>query len=400
MATVSVQPKGKCWYTVISYKDADGKWKLKMQTTGLPIKGNKKRAEKIAAERLAEFREPTRADERDPLLADYLKSWLDFIEGRVERTTFEGYALSVNRILVPYFAPKKIRLKEFSLRDAQEFYDEIQKCTRGKGGKRLKPSTIRRYHAALHNALEHAVKLELILFNPTDKVDLPRQEQVVHNTFTEKELCALNELLENEDIGPVVLFNSVYGTRRSEGCGLRWQSVDFENNEITIDHTVVEVRGKDGKKELIKKDRTKNKSSHRTFPLTPEIREMLLRLREQQAANREFFGNGYNEADAEYVFVDMLGNLIRPDYLTRKYTRLRDKYGLPHVTLHEIRHTVATLMLKHKVAMKYVQTWLGHSDFSTTANIYTHVYSDEAKGEMAAIMTGILSGKEMVADES
>lgn len=151
----------------------------------------------------------------------------------------------------------------------------------------MKPSTIRRYHAALHNALEHAVKLELILFNPTDKVDLPRQEQVVHNTFTEKELCDLNELLENEDIGPVVLFNSVYGTRRSEGCGLRWQSVDFENNEITIDHTVVEVRGKDGKKELIKKDRTKNKSSHRTFPLTPEIRGMLLRLREQQAANRQ-----------------------------------------------------------------------------------------------------------------
>ncbi|MBR1524063.1 MAG: site-specific integrase, partial [Lachnospiraceae bacterium] len=142
------------------------------------------------------------------------------------------------------------------------------------------------------------------------------------------------------------------------------------------------------------KDRTKNKSSRRTFPLTPEIKEMFLKMQEKQKANRELFGNGYNMEDSAYVFVDILGNLIAPDYLSRKYTRLRDKYGLPHVTLHEIRHTVATLMVKHKVPMKYVQSYLGHSDFSTTANYYAHVYNDEAKGEMADLMADILSGAE------
>ena len=120
MATVTVQPKGKCWYSVISYKDQNGKWRNKMQTTGLTIKGNKKRAEKIAAERLAAFEEPEQLDENDPYLADYLRSWLKFVENRVEISTYNGYASSVECVLVPYFEPKKIKLKNLTLRDAQQ----------------------------------------------------------------------------------------------------------------------------------------------------------------------------------------------------------------------------------------------------------------------------------------
>ena len=101
----------------------------------------------------------------------------------------------------------------------------------------------------------------------------------------------------------MIFFDSVYGTRRSETCGLRWKAIDFDNNQLTINHTVVSVKGKDGSKELLKKDRTKNKSSYRTFPLTPEIREMFFQLKEQQKHNRELFCNGYIMDDAEY---DML----------------------------------------------------------------------------------------------
>ena len=399
MATISIQPKGKFWYTVISYKDVNGKWKNKMQTTGLPIKGNKKRAEKVAAERLAEFKEPEQHDLTDPLLSDYLKSWLEYTKGRVERTTYNGYESTVKCVLLPYFEPRKIRLKDLTLRDVQAFYDSLATSGRGRGGNPPKPSTIRRYHAAFHKALEHAVKMELIDFNPTDRVDLPKKMQVIHKTFTEEQLRELNKLIENEDIGPLIRFDSVYGVRRSEMCGLRWKSIDFEHNVFTIDHTVVSARNGDKGRELIKKDRAKNKSSYRTLPLTDEIREMLLDMKKQQEANRELFGNGYDETDAEYVFVDMLGKLISPDYLTRKYTRLRKKYGLPHVTLHEIRHTVATLMVKRKVPMKYVQEYLGHSDFSTTANYYAHVYADEAKDQMAGVMTDILRGNKNEAEK-
>lgn len=311
----------------------------------------------------------------------------------MERTTFNGYESSVRCVLIPYFQPKKVKLKDFTLREAQQFYDELMKSNRGRGGNHPKPTTIRRYHAALHGALEHAVKLELIAYNPTDRVELPKKEQIMHNTFTEDQLRRLNQLLEDDSIGPLILFDSIYGVRRSEMCGLRWKSIDFEHNELTINHTVVPVKGKDGKRVLIRKDRTKNRSSHRTLPLTPEIRDMLIIMRRRQEENRELFGNGYNEADADYVFVDMLGNLIKPDYLSGRYTRLRDKYGLPKVTLHEIRHTVATLLLKRKVPMKYVQVSMGHSDISTTADSYMHVAAEEATNETTGVMTDILYGE-------
>ena len=180
MATISIQPKGKFWYTVISYKDENGKWKNKMQTTGLPIKGNKKRAEKVAAERLAEFKEPEQLDLTDPLLSDYLKSWLEYTKGRVERTTYNGYESTVKCVLLPYFEPRKTRLKDLTLRDVQAFYDSLATSGRGRGGNPPKPSTIRRYHAAFHKALEHAVKMELIDFlNQNDRFAAMAGVQVV-----------------------------------------------------------------------------------------------------------------------------------------------------------------------------------------------------------------------------
>lgn len=393
MATVTVQQKGNYWYTVINYKDEHGKWKNKMQATGLSLKGNKKKAEKIAMERLASFIEPDQLDDNNPLLVDYLRSWLTFIENRVEISTYNGYVSSVECVLIPYFEPKKMKLKDLTLKDAQKFYDEILNSNRGRGGKPPQPTTIRRYHAAFHSALEHAIKMEMIENNPTDRVDLPRRHQVKHNTFSEEQLMRLNNLIVNEDIGPLIWVDSIYGLRRSEICGLKWKAVDFENDVFTIEHTVIVAKGKDGKKHLIKKDRTKNASSCRTFPLDPDMKILLLELRRQQEENRKLFGKAYNEADSEYVFVDRLGNLINPDYLSRKYSRLRDKYELPHVTLHEIRHTVATLGLRHTSDMKAVQDYLGHSDYSTTANIYAHVDSSESKVRMAELMSNVLKGK-------
>lgn len=393
MATVTVQQKGKYLYSVISYKDEYGKWKNKMETTGLIATGNKKRAQKIANERLAAFKEPVPYDENNPLLTDYLKEWLKFKKYRIAPTTFDGYEATVNSILIPYFEPKGLHLKDFSLKDGQQFIDDMQQSNRGQGGKNPSPGTIRKYHAVLHSSLEHAVKLEKIQYNPTDHVDLPPKEDKVANTFTESQLRQLNSLLENEDIGPIILFDSVYGCRRGESCGMRWCVLDFDHNTFEINHTVARAKGEDGKYTIVKKDRPKTPKSRRTFPLTPEIRSMFLTMKEEQQANRELFGNAYNEEYSDYIFVDALGNLITPTYLSDKYARLRDKYNLPHVTLHGIRHTVATLIIKRGGSMKYLQRYLGHSDFSTTANIYAHVECEEAAEQLSDIMTNILAGE-------
>ena len=128
--------------------------------------------------------------------------------------------------------------------------------------------------------------------------------------------------------------------------------------------------------------------------MTEELKEGLLAIRKKQQENREFFGDGYNEEDADYIFVDMLGNLMKPNYVTGKFERLLKRHGLKKIRFHDLRHTVASLMVKHDVPMKFIQTWMGHSDFSTTANIYSHVDSDSSKDKMAEVMNGILNPAE------
>lgn len=389
MATVSIQVKNNTWYGVISYKDAAGKWKQKWFSTGLLEKGNKKRAQKIADAKLAEFDEPSQLEDENLLLTDYLENhWLVFAKDHVELTTYAGYEAAVMRAIIPYFEPKKIRLKELDSKTIQKFYYEMQHHG-GKRGQRLKGTTIRRYHAVLHRALHQAVKLELIKFNPADNVDLPKKDQIIHSIFSEKELCALIDLTKDEDIGLLIKLEAFYGMRRSESLGLRWQAIDFDNDTLTVNHTVVAIR-ENGTSVLHKKDRTKNSSSYRTLPLNDELKQDLFALREQHTRNKEWFGDGYNTEDEDYVFVDVLGNLFYPDYVSRKFARLLKKHGLKKIRFHDLRHTVASLMVKHDVPMKYIQNWMGHSDFSTTANIYAHVDSDASKDQMAGVMTDIL----------
>ena len=148
--------------------------------------------------------------------------------------------------------------------------------------------------------------------------------------------------------------------------------IDFENNTITIRHTVTSCRI-DGKKVMVAADRTKNKSSMRTLPLVPFFKERLLYLQDQQNKHRRLCGRSYCREYIGYICVDEIGVLIKPDYISAAFPKLLDSHGLRRIRFHDLRHSCASLLLAHGVPMKQIQEWLGHSDFSTTANIYTHL---------------------------
>ena len=127
----------------------------------------------------------------------------------------------------------------------------------------------------------------------------------------------------------------------------------------------------DGKERLVQKDRTKNKSSYRTLPLVAPFEELLLRLKETQELNRRLCGNCYCNRYLEYIYVNEIGELIRPDYLSRLSQFLRDNELRP-IRFHDLRHSCASLLLANGVNLKDIQSWLGHSTITTTANIYVH----------------------------
>ena len=106
--------------------------------------------------------------------------------------------------------------------------------------------------------------------------------------------------------------------------------------------------------------------------------------------NKQLCGSSYNHKYDEYIFVDALGNLYRPGYVTGSFRNLLKKHDMTHIRFHDLRHSCASLLLAHDVPMKLIQEWLGHSDINTTANIYSHTQY-KTKLVSANVMDGTLS---------
>lgn len=173
--------------------------------------------------------------------------------------------------------------------------------------------------------------------------------------------------------------------------GLRWSAVDFEQKTIEINHKLVTCR-EDGKTITVGEDELKNKASHRVLPLIPQVEQVLLQAREQQELYRKKFGRSWCSKWEGYICLLPDGEIITPNFLTAHFGRLLKKHNLPPIRFHDLRHTCASLLVQAGVSMKQVQLWMGHSDFSTTADIYAHL-APGALVESAGVL-GSLLGEE------
>lgn len=142
--------------------------------------------------------------------------------------------------------------------------------------------------------------------------------------------------------------------------------MDFRARSMVINHTAVLSSGR-----VIYADSVKTKSSYRTLPLSDSLRRYLTDLRRRQNANRKKYGKAYCQSD--YVCCREDGSPLRPDYISREFERVCRRACLPRIRFHDLRHSVATILLQQGFSLKQIQDWLGHSDISTTANVYAHV---------------------------
>ena len=371
-----LQEKKGYYYAVLNYKDENGKRKTKWISTKLQVKGNKKKAEAILTELRRTFSPPKTSDEskldgefnqnemKNMLFSDYMIYWLDVIKPNVTLSTYSGYVMNVKRIIVPYFKETGITLGNLKAPDIQKFYAERLK--------KVKANSVQKYHANIRKALTHAVKMDYIEVNPIYKVEKPKKNSFVGSYYSVEEVEKLFAAAKDTYLEIPVLLGAFYGFRRSEIVGLRWKMIDFKENTITINHTIT-VASLDGERIIVAEDRAKTKSSLRTLPLVDPVKEKLLALKEKQKIYQNKFKKAYNKDYLEYICVDEMGNLLLPNYITSSFPILLRKNGFRKIRFHDLRHTCASLLLKNGVPMKQIQEWLGHSDFSTTANIYSHL---------------------------
>ena len=370
------------YYAVLNYKNAGGQRKTKWISLGLSEKGNKRKAEAELARLRAEFEPPKEAGDlsSDMLFADYLLEWLEIAKGRLAHATYGAYQGLLKSTIVPYFRKKKLTLRELEARHLQMFYSEMLR--------RVTPNTVIHYHAVIHSALKYAVKTDMLIQNVADKVDRPRKNSFQPVFLSADEMQKMFEALRGTKLELPVLVVAFYGLRRGEVCGLKWDAIDFERGTITIRHTVTSLQV-DGKTKMYAQDSAKTKSSMRTLPLVGSFAEYFKEVKAAQEVNKKVCGNCYNYEYDGYVFVDELGDLMRPEYLTSYFPQYIQKHGCKRMRFHDLRHSCASLLLANGVPLKQIQEWLGHSDFSTTANIYAHLDYTSKLSSAKAMVSGM-----------
>ncbi len=368
--------KNDTFYAVLNLKEG-GKYKQKWVSTKLKVKGNKYKAMDFLNNLMIEYEEKKAAtDPSDILFTDYLIQWLEKKKNKVETVTFEGYKTLIDNHIYPYFKKKKFKLSEIKPSHIADFYESKFKNGRcdGKGG--LSIRTIKMLAFIIKAVLDEATFYELILRNPASKVPLPKKED-------EEKKCVFldaksaNEVLKffrGHHLQPLIYTTLYYGLRRSEVLGLKWDAIDFENDTLEIKHTVVKHTT------IVAKDKTKTAAGKRKYALLPEIKEVLLNLKKEAQNNKKILGKEYQNTD--YIFVWPDGKPYRPDYITREFQKVLKRNDFPQMRFHDLRHSCASILYDKGWELKDIQTWLGHADIETTADVYTHI-SNTRKNNMA-----------------
>lgn len=363
--TGSLQIKNNVYYAVLNFKDKDGRRKQKWVSTGLEVKGNKRRAEKVLHELVIEYEGMSYIEPSRVLLCDFVKEWVDLSQSKVQITTYDGYVHMLNKHIYPYLKAHGLILSKIKPIDIQRYH--AAKLKEG-----LSPNTIIKHHAIIRSALQYAVKNSLLKENVADLVDKPKRERYKAEFYDKQELTELLKSTKGSPIEVPIILACYYGLRRSEILGLQWSSIDFANRIISICNKVVRGKDKTGKLVAVSHNKMKSETSNRTLPLCDAMITYLQGVKANIELNQALMGNFYNKDFNDFVCVNSIGNLLQPDYVSDVFGKLLERNCLRHIRFHDLRHSCASLLLSLGYTMKDIQEWLGHSDFMITANTYTH----------------------------
>ena len=343
MVAGHLREKNGYYHMVLNYVDEYGKRHTPSKSTGLTVKGNKKRAEKMLSEARAakeaelEARAIERSTDKAPvgtiLFTAFLLDWLEMTKKNVEETTYGAYSMGIKSKIIPYFEEHHpgLALQDVTPKHIQDYYT-YELTVRG-----VSANTVIHRRANIRKALQHAFKLGLIDSNPADRIERPKKEKFVGSFYEEDELNHLFEVVRGDPIELGVIIGAFYGLRRSEAVGLKRDAIDFKKKTITIRHTVTQATI-DGKSKIIQKDRTKTKASYRSLPLVPPFEELLHRLKAEQELNRKLCGKSYCRKFADYIYVNEIGELVKPGYITQHFPLILQKNGMRKIRFHDLRH--------------------------------------------------------------
>ena len=249
----------------------------------------------------------------------------------------------------------------------------------------MSPKTVRNAHGVLHKALQQAVKVGYIRFNPADACELPRLERKEINPLDSDAMAAFMRAIGGHRFEAIYLTMLFTGMRRGEAFGLLWDCVDLDKGTIRIDRQLQNIPGRPGEFRLIS---TKN-GKGRTITAAPFVVELLKKHRARQLRDR--LKSGPLWQDHGYVFCNEVGEHLSPSTVYHNYKEIVASIGLPDLRLHDLRHSYAVASLRAGDDVKTVQSNMGHHTAAFTLDVYGHV-TEEMKRASADRMEAYIKG--------
>lgn len=333
--------------------------------------------------------------DRSYSVAQWFERWLVTVREERRPTTYVGYENAVRLYIVPGLGRKALpRLTAAHVRAFMAGVrerclccmhgldvrrpEEDRCCSVGRCcGRRPSQRQVQYVHAVLRNGLAAAEREELVTRNVAKlvRVSVPRYK--VGKGLTVAQAHKLLQAAKGRRHYALYVVAATLGLRHGELLGLRWQDVDFERATVTIAQTVQRAAGR------LYVAEAKTEASEATIPLPKVTRRVLEEHRTRQDEERATAGDAWQDRDL--VFASTVGTPTEPRNLGRDFERVREVAGMPDVRLHDLRHTVVSLLLDLGTPPHVVQAIARHAHIDVTMAIYAHTNLDAMRQALDAI---------------
>lgn len=314
-------------------------------------------------------------------VSEWLDRWLKtYKNDSLKQSTYISYKGYIENHITPLMG--SIKLQSLNLDILQDFFNKKAVEINERTKKPLSVKTLKNIKTMLVTAFKQAIISGIIHRNPAEYITLPKLEKVEMRVLTlEEQQQLLNCVRSSESRFKILVFIALCtGMREGEISALTWSDVDFNNNTITVNKTLMRVQKKTGGGTEIKITPPKSKNSNRVIPMQRVLADELKKHYRITAQEKLFSGTSYNTKS--YVVCNELGGYIEPRQIQKIFKTFTEAAELKGVNFHALRHTFATRAIESGIDIKTLSTLLGHADIQTTLNKYTHTTDEHARHEI------------------
>lgn len=397
-----IQKKGRNYYAVI-YDGIDPGTGRKIRRW-VPAGTRRADAEKVLADLIRRKYDGEPVPTEKLTLAEYLVGrWLPIQKSRLRASTYDSYRRNIELHVIPALGQRQ--LDKLTAEDIDLFYATLLtegwlKSTGGKGSKKtraeapvgLDPKTVRNIHLMLNKAMVDAQRKGFVVRNVVALADAPtlknRQEGNI-KAWDAVQLRTFLDSVRDHRLHPAFHLASHTGMRRGEVLGLRWCDLDIEGHRLSVRQALVSIAYE------VQISDVKTGTGRRTIDLDPITIDVLKAWRIERAEEK----GGIEPSGDELVLVKPDGSWIHPQSFSQVLDRKVAKLDVPTISLHDLRHTHATLLLKAGVPVKVVSERLGHANVAFTMSIYQHVLPGmqaEAAAAFATLIDNVIDWNDVI----